>query len=540
MTDFGCTKADLNLKYRLGLEHALAKADFLTVPDIVLVQAFVIFLFLVRRHDSPRFVWMITGLVIRMAQALGLQRDGSHFDHLTPYEVEIRRRVWWAVCVLDVRASEDQGTELTITNGSFDTKIPLNINDVDIAPQMKQTPPERQGVTDSTFAVVTYELCDVARRLMAAAVGDQSRLLNEFYERLDRSYLQYAADSENIAYWVAVICTRLVTAKMTLLINLPVLFSPPSEQLSDEIRTKLLICALEVAEYNHSLNAEEACRKWRWIFQTYTHWYAIVYLLIEISRRPWSPIVERAWVALHSSWLIPVQSKTDKNMRIWFPLRKLMAKARKHRDAELDRLRGDTRAATQLEMEDGKIPRPASSGPFPAGKNSDDLFREHWRKLVAIPEETGNETLPRGTPATGAPAPSIAVDAVNTTQQGLGSYGEGLLWSNSNFEQTYLADQDLSNTNATPSSAMAINSHGAVPLGQTEDSSYNALAALPLDWTSSAGVIPWLWADADPSVDVFADMDVNMDLDTEVDWYNWVESANRMEREPGAAGDGHG
>ena len=187
MTDFGCTKADLNLKYRLGLEHALAKADFLTVPDIVLVQAFTIFLFLVRRHDSPRFVWMITGIVIRMAQALGLQRDGSHFDHLTPYEVEIRRRVWWAVCVLDVRASEDQGTELTITNGSFDTKIPLNINDVDIAPQMKQTPPERQGVTDTTFAVVTYELCDVARRLMAAAVGDQSRLLNEFYERLDRS-----------------------------------------------------------------------------------------------------------------------------------------------------------------------------------------------------------------------------------------------------------------------------------------------------------------------------------------------------------------
>jgi hypothetical protein len=77
-------------------------------------------------------------------------------------------------------------------------------------------------------------------------------------------------------------------------------------------------------------------------------------------------------------------------------------------------------------------------------------------------------------------------------------------------------------------------------LGQTEDSSYNALAALPLDWTGSAGVIPWLWADADPSVDVFADLDVNMDLDTEVDWYNWVESANRMEQEPGAADHGRG
>lgn len=98
MTNFGSSKFELNLKYRLGLERALAKADFLNAPDITLVQAFTIFLFLLRRHESPKFVWMMTGLVIRMAQALGLQRDGSHFAHLTPYEVEIRRRVWWAVC----------------------------------------------------------------------------------------------------------------------------------------------------------------------------------------------------------------------------------------------------------------------------------------------------------------------------------------------------------------------------------------------------------------------------------------------------------
>jgi len=108
MTDFGCTKAELNLKYRLGFESALARADFLNSPDIILVQAFIIFLFLVRRHDSPRFVWMITGLLIRMAQSLGLHRDGSQFNHLTPYEIEMRRKAWWAVCMLDLRSSEDQ------------------------------------------------------------------------------------------------------------------------------------------------------------------------------------------------------------------------------------------------------------------------------------------------------------------------------------------------------------------------------------------------------------------------------------------------
>ena len=129
MTNFGFTKTELNMKYRLGLEHALAKADFLNVPDLVLVQAFTIFLFLVRRHDSPRFVWMMTGLAIRMGQALGLHRDGAHFGHLTPYEVEMRRRVWWSLCMLDMRASEDQGMDYTISLESYDTKLPLSIND---------------------------------------------------------------------------------------------------------------------------------------------------------------------------------------------------------------------------------------------------------------------------------------------------------------------------------------------------------------------------------------------------------------------------
>ena len=212
-----------------------------------------------------------------------------------------------------------------------------------------------------------------------------------------------------------------------------------------------------------------------------------------------------------------------------------MAKARKHRDAELDRLRGDIQGAMQLEVEDGRIPRPASSGPFSPGKNSDYLFQEHWRKLIAIPEGVGSETLTHGMPATATTTPSIVVDAVNTTQQGLVSYGEELSWSNSNFKSPYLTNQDLSNTDVTLNSTTAIDSYGEVQLGLTHDSSYNALATLPLDWSNSAGAIPWLWADADPLVDVFADIDVNMDLDTDIDWYNWVESANRMEREPGAS-----
>jgi hypothetical protein len=407
-----------------------------------------------------------------------------------------------------------------------------------------------------TIALVTFETCDLARQMMAPGVTEETpnldgqiRLLKEIYDRLERGYLQYVAGSVDIRSWVLTTCTRLMMAKMTLIVYLPVLFSSPSGCFSNEIRTKLLVSAIEVAEYNHALNSDPACRHWRWIYQTYTHWHAIVYLLIEISRRLWSPIVERAWAALHSSWLIPAQANMNKNLRIWVPLRKLMAKARKHRDAELERLRGDASAARQLGVEDLKIPLPASSVPFSAGK-SGELFRERWRKLVELPEETKNQTQSSGMSSVVTTAPPIVVHTVDSIQQNLGSgpvYSERDPWSNIGCQrpniggETRGVNQDLLNTDASLDSAMATNSLTEVALGRPPGPSFDTVPAVPEDWSGDIsmgpGFTPWLWPGADPSVDVLADVDVNMDLDGEVNWYNWLESAKDMEWNSGPSGD---
>ncbi|KAI1074389.1 fungal-specific transcription factor domain-containing protein [Whalleya microplaca] len=549
MTNFSSSKSELNLKYRLGLEHALAKADFLNDPDITLVQAFSTFLLLVRRHDSPRFVWMMTGLAIRMAQALGIHRDGSHFAHLTPFEVEMRRRVWWALCMLDVRASEDQGTDLTITHGSFDTRLPSNFNDADFDPETKEMPKEREGISDTSLALFSCDMCDVTRQMMVVSLkggtpdlDEQSRLLNEYYGRLERTYLQYSSASGNIAYWVTITIARLVVAKMTLIMWFPVLFSSPNERCSDEMRTKLFIAAIEVAEYNHALNAEQACRHWRWIYQTYTHWYAIVYLLLTATQRPWSPIVERAWTALHSPWLIPAQFNANKNMRIWIPLRKLMAKARRHRDAELERLRRDVVAAHQLEAEDRLTPQPTSSGPFPDADSAEG-FRERWRQLVTMSPDTQGTVRPSGEVTAGSSV-TRPVDTSISHSIPVSLYDSGVPVSEpgfrSAFPQSNLPQGGGALPSARPSTEVPVSGSGTAMIdppsqgawGQTAGPSYNPFPPAPADWRPDFGA--WLWADADPSVDVFADVDMeavdfNMDLDSELDWNDWVESAKDLE-----------
>jgi hypothetical protein len=540
MMNFGSTKAELNLKYRLGLEHALAKADFLNVPDLVLIQALVNFLALARRHDSPMFVWMMVGIAIRMAISLGLHRDGSNFGNLSPFEIEMRRRIWWALCLFDVRASEDQGTEFTIAVDSFDTKLPLNINNSDIQPDSKQMPSEREGLTDMSISRVSIKTCEISKRMMihgpkAPSLEEQDHMLQRIYQELDEGFLRYSTES-NISYWVIVNVARLMMSKMTLFIYLPVLFSSPSEQLSEQLRTKLFLAAIEVAEYNHALNAEQACRQWRWIFQTYTHWHAIIYILIEIPRRPWSPLVERAWTALHSVWLIPTQSNMRKNLRVWFPLKKLMNKGTKHREDELIRLRNDTSAAEKLQMEYLTMTHPPSDGHFPAGSKAAALFLEQWRQLIQFPA--------KGVPFGAQLAASSVEDQSTTASSGEAPVGLLGMSGNLNTMSVPYAQiwQDGVETTQNPEAALSTTLDLQSNADNFEGGPFELAIQPPFQQNTPAfpenlfstkthgdGVVSSLWTD-----DFFEHVDLgtldnDMELDSDIDWYNWVESAKGME-----------
>ncbi|CAK7223067.1 hypothetical protein SEUCBS140593_005112 [Sporothrix eucalyptigena] len=486
--NFAMTSDELSVKYRIGFELSLAKANFLDSFDLEIVQALVIFLMLCRRYDSPRFVWMMTGLVIRMAKGLGLHRDGSNFgSSLTAYEVEIRRRVWWTVCAIDVRSAEDQGTDLTILPSDFDTRFPLNINDHDINQSADTTEPPvaRDELTDVTYALLNFEVTGLAQRMMASAAAasketgprgeelleEQNRMLDEVYQKLESVYLRHSPDTTSVIYWTGITITRLFLAKMTLILNLPRLIhekkdaqgASPSE--NEDLRMRLLSSAIEVAEYNDALKTERACRRWRWLCETYTQWHTIAYLLMETGRRPWDPAVERAWVALHGPYLIPAppaslkkqqqaqfqqdssrpmasrsasigaasagaasNSNTNKSSKsnkssssaesstqfFWLPLRRLMTRARRHRASELARLRADTKAARALEIAYDIAVADGRSRPL-SNPGAVDAFRDRWRRLVGL--EGGASTsqaLNQKSPATATSADLSSNNSLGT------------------------------------------------------------------------------------------------------------------------------
>ena len=202
--DLGVDRDVLLKRYRFGTEQALARANFLNTNEIVTVQAFVLFLVCVRRVDDTRFVWSLTALALRIAQSLGLHRDGSKFG-LSPFDTEMRRRLWWQVCILDTRAAEDHGSEPSIVDHLFDTEVPLNIDDCDLDPDATEAPVPKSGLTEMTFCLIRFEICTLIRKFNhfppgknscpkmgpELTVNDRERMIQEFSDRVEINFLQY-------------------------------------------------------------------------------------------------------------------------------------------------------------------------------------------------------------------------------------------------------------------------------------------------------------------------------------------------------------
>ncbi|KJZ76121.1 hypothetical protein HIM_04577 [Hirsutella minnesotensis 3608] len=400
-TNFGTNKDDLLVQYRFALEQSLAKANFLDTSDITVIQAFTIFLIVVRRHDESRFCWALTGLLIRISQGLGLHRDGTHFK-LKPFETEIRRRLWWAILMLDLRSAEELGTDMSIGEQAYDTQMPSNINDSDISPDSVEVPTPRDGRSDCAMSLVRAEICALSRRLVTAAsamaelcpktdegsITERERMLIEVYQRIEHKFLQQVVDEDDPLYWVAAMIARIIMAKMCLVIYQPMLFPGSNYELSSEIRSRIYVAAIEIIEYSHKLNTDPRCKQYSWLFRTYTNWHAIAYTLLETCRRPWTALVERGWEAVNGYDRDPVEiAKRADHAAVFLPLRKLFARARRHRESEIARLKGNQEEARRLDFAERMNPAQARFGPVPGAENRMEQMREKWRALTR-PDES--------------------------------------------------------------------------------------------------------------------------------------------------------
>lgn len=360
----GDTRDALVSRYRFAVEQALSKANLLNTQNLMLLQAAVLFLIGVRREDDTKFVWAMTAIVLRLAQGLGLHRDGTNFG-LKPFETEMRRRLWWHICLLDIRASEDHGTDSQINDRMYDTRLPLNINDEEITPEMIEPPTEHEGATQMTFSLVRFEITAALRRVSYSCPSGKFRLEGEqtsnetcgnlikvINRRMEERYIKHC-DMNVPIFWVSATVTRLILAKLWLTIHHPMTRHDSKADISQFSRENLFYTSIEVVEFARLLETNEHTTKWGWLFATNMQWHSVAFVLSELCVRPVSPITDRAWQIVSSVYnLWGKQAKHKKGM-LWRPLSKLMKRAT------------EVRAKQQEQMQTQLSCNPAATG-YPA------------------------------------------------------------------------------------------------------------------------------------------------------------------------------
>ncbi|KAK4947643.1 hypothetical protein LTR10_013589 [Elasticomyces elasticus] len=122
----------------------------LETGNLGLVQAFALAANYLQKRNRPNSGYIYGGIAVRLAVSLGLHKD-FHGWAATPFKQEVRRRVWWSLCVLDVGATVTYGRPLNWPQVGVETAFPLNIHERDLEPTSSSFPPEVQEVTVYTY-----------------------------------------------------------------------------------------------------------------------------------------------------------------------------------------------------------------------------------------------------------------------------------------------------------------------------------------------------------------------------------------------------
>ncbi|KAJ4250972.1 hypothetical protein NW762_011622 [Fusarium torreyae] len=332
----GSTRSSSLDKYRFAVEQAMARANLLNTQSIILLQAAVLFLSGLRNEDDSRTTWSLTSLIFHIAQAMGLHRDGTTFG-LKPFDIELRRRLWWHICLLDMRSSEFHGYEPIVNEGMFDTKLPLNINDSDITPQMTEPPVQHEGPTEMTFCLIRCEAMRAGWKVGYAsptphstadgALKDREAVVQDLKSRLEERYLRYCDSSIPFMLFSSTVA-RLIIARTWLVVHYPSKQKANyTSTMSKTTRDLLFSTSMEVLDLSSFLLENNNISKWTWHIKTHIQWHAVIFVLSEICSRPSSPECDRAWEcanAVHNRWNI---KEGGKRGNLWRPIKRLMAKA---------------------------------------------------------------------------------------------------------------------------------------------------------------------------------------------------------------------
>jgi hypothetical protein len=251
---------------------------------------------------DPRKLFCLTGIAVRIAQRMGLTFDGTSYG-LPPFQVEMRRRLWWQILLLDTRVSELSGAGSSVVNHTWTTKLPSNVNDSDLFPDMKEPPPEHPGATEMVFVLHRCEVANLSQQLQdkQMTLSEKDELTSELEARLEKTYVQYC-DPSIPFHLVTMLMVKLTTAKIRMLPRHPHLMANISQVDTPE-RDALFRLSLSCLETHNKMLMLPSLERFMWFVLTNFPMPASVFLLCSLRYKTTGELADHAWELFEERFL---------------------------------------------------------------------------------------------------------------------------------------------------------------------------------------------------------------------------------------------
>lgn len=252
------------------------------------------------------------GIAIRIAMRLGIHSEAVNAK-FAPLEAESRRRLWWSLVLFDNRIGEKADHKSTSLVPTWDCKVPMNIYDSDLWPEMKETPIAEPKSTEAIFSVVRYEVANFIRnspfyldfsspslKPIAKMSPETGSTVEALQELIEKRFLRLC-DSANPVHFMTIWTTRSQLAKLKLVEHYAKYLSSPTFQTEAQNNT-VISYAFEMLRADTQMVTSPLTKGFHWLLRIYFPLPAYIHILQDLRRRPLNRIAEQAWQVLSESY----------------------------------------------------------------------------------------------------------------------------------------------------------------------------------------------------------------------------------------------
>ena len=164
--------------YRKRSAQCCLKSD-ITAPTRVAVEALLMCAICEYARLGEGFIgqWLVLGILVRKALHMGLHRDPDEFTSLSPFEKEMRRRLWAHIWQIDMLFSFQLGLPNAVHMFKTNVASPINVFEEELTEDMTELPPARPSKENTPIGFTITKL-----KLMRAlgAVVEHLNMLKGF------------------------------------------------------------------------------------------------------------------------------------------------------------------------------------------------------------------------------------------------------------------------------------------------------------------------------------------------------------------------